>query len=256
MNQENNGENQNLDNNNENQQTELEQLREANALLTNQVNSITGERDKVVGKNKDLINENGSYKEKINNYSNLASDEEDKELLRNGNAQAVFDKQKKAQQKNFDEIMGGANKEIEDLKNEVLGFRNQIKKSEFERAAADYISKTDIKKSAASTFIKLAMEKAELVNGEFVFKDSNGNIKHNSKGQKFTLEDHVNEQRNSNEFFFDIQEGTNAARNGQQQNGVKTYTQEEWQNLYSKATPEQELELDALYDSGKVKVED
>ncbi len=245
--------NENLDNQN-NETSELEQLRAANAQLKSQFNEVVTERDKVLGKNKDLINENGGFKEKLNNFNKIASDEEDKENLKTGNVEALINKKLSSQQSQFDEIINGLTSEKENLVNKVLGFENQIKKNDFEKKALDYISKTDIKKSAINMFLRTAMQDAEIENGEFVFKDANGNIKHNNKGKRFDFNDYIEESRTTNDFFFEVQEGTNAPRGGSN-NGVKTYTVEEWQGMMIDASPEEEAKLEALYNSGKVNVE-
>lgn len=204
--------NQNVDNN---EQT-VDYTSQINELTT-KLNEALSVNEKLSREKDDFFNEMKTVKGKLKEYTSAAQDEEEKNLFKQGEEgfKAVLDNRVKAATSQFEETILNLNNEKSSLSEKVTQLENIIKVNEVKGNLLEVVKNVDIEKTAINDFVNFAMQDGELKNGKWQFRDQNGNIKTvNSKGQPYSINDYIAEQRQIRPYLFEKVNGTDAQPNG------------------------------------------
>ena len=241
----------NENNNNDNDNVDLQsQLNE----LTNKVNELNSENEKLSRSKEGLLSDLQDKKAKLNEFQSKAQNEQEQEALKKGDIDFIVNQRLQSQKAEFEPVINDYKSQIEALSSEVNKYKSTIERNTVEQQLMKEIQNTDVAKTAIEDVIDFALRNSDIKEGKLVFKDINGNPKTvNSRGEEYGVKDFFNETRNLKPHFFEIKQGTNT-QGGNSSNGSKEMTAAEYQKElmgYPAGSPEQK-QLVSDFQSGKI----
>lgn len=197
--------------------------------LTNKLNDLTSENEKLARSKDGLLSDLQDKKAKLNEFQSKAQNEQEQEALKKGDIDFIVNQRLQSQKAEFEPVINDYKSQIENLSGEVNKYRSTIERNTVEQQLMKEIQNTDVQKTAIEDVIDYALRNSDIKEGKLIFKDMNGSPKTvNSRGEEYGVKDFFNEARNAKPHFFETKQGTNTQK-GNGSNGVKEMTAVEYQ---------------------------